>query len=250
MVNDTARSRAIILAAGKGSRMNSTLPKVLHPFRGKPLIAYALDAARTACDEVTVVVGHAADAVTNILPRGTHTVRQQEQHGTGHAVRCAIETLADSDEDSIVVQPGDHPLVSAKSLERVIQARRESDAAIALATLRLPDFNGIRGQFEGCGRIIRDAAGNIIGIVERKDATDAQKIIDEVNVSYYCFRGSWLKDNIVKLESNNAAGELYLTDLISIAFSSNEKIVGVVIDDFREGLGVNTPEQLLAAESL
>lgn len=237
----------IILAAGKGTRMRSELPKVLHPVGGAPMIEHVLRAAEAVSFRPTVVVGYRAGEVIKRLGEGRDYVVQEEQRGTGHAVHCALSAFADASEDAVVI-PGDHPFVTPTSILKIVSARAAEDAAIALATVRLPDFEGPREQFAGCGRIVRGADGGIAAIVERKDATEAQARISEVNVSTYCFRGAWLKENVSRIVSGNAAGEYYLTDLVAAAFAQGQKIVGVPLDDAREGMGVNTPEQLLAAQ--
>ena len=242
-------AHVIILAAGKGTRMRSDLPKVLHPVAGVPMIERVLRTAEGICARPTIVVGYRAGDVIAHLGEGRDYVVQEEQRGTGHAVHCALSAFAPADDAAVVVMPGDHPFVSAASILKVVAAREASDAAVALATVRLPDFEGARAQFSECGRIVRAADGSIAGIVERKEATEEQARISEVNVSYYCFRGAWLKENVARIVSDNAAGEYYLTDLIAAAFSQGEKIVGVPLDDAREGMGVNTPEQLIAAAS-
>jgi bifunctional UDP-N-acetylglucosamine pyrophosphorylase/glucosamine-1-phosphate N-acetyltransferase len=243
-------NHVIILAAGKGTRMKSELPKVLQPVSGVPMIRRGLAAAEPVCERPTIVVGHKAEDVVAYLGDAYRFAHQTEQRGTGHAVRCAVEAIGAelADDDSVFVMPGDHPLVTSRSLAKVIAARQENDAALALATVKLPDFEGDNALFSDFGRIVRDGEGRIVGIVEKKDATDEQKAITEVNVSYYCFRGSWLKANIAGLAADNAAGEYYLTDLVGAAFSQGQQIVGVTLDDHREGIGVNTPEQLLVAE--
>jgi len=238
----------IVLAAGKGTRMRSELPKVLHPVAGAPMIEHVLRAAETITFRPTVVVGHRASEVIQALGGGRDYVIQKEQRGTGHAVHCALSAFEGAEEEAVVVMPGDHPFVTATTILKIAAAREAEDAAVALATVRLPDFKGPRAQFSGCGRIVRAADGAIARIVERKDATGEELRIAEVNVSYYCFRGPWLKENVSRIVSDNAAGEHYLTDLVAAAFAQGEKIVGVPLDDPREGLGVNTPEQLLAAE--
>jgi bifunctional UDP-N-acetylglucosamine pyrophosphorylase/glucosamine-1-phosphate N-acetyltransferase len=241
-------SHIIILAAGKGSRMRSDLPKVLHPVLGSPMIQRVLDTAEEICPRPTIVVGYRAGEIIAALGEGRDYVVQEVQRGTGHAVHCALEAFADEEAEDVFVMPGDHPFVKPDSIRKIIAARAETDAAIALATVKLPDFDGSRAQFSECGRIVRNAGGAIVGIIERKDATAAQAAITEVNVSYYCFRGSWLKENVARLGSDNAAGEYYLTDLVAAAFLQGETIIGIPLDDPREGMGVNTPEQLLAAE--
>jgi len=242
-------AHVIILAAGKGKRMRSVLPKVLHAVAGIPMIERVLTAAEAVCPRPTIVVGHrATDVIAALGPDRDYAV-QTEQRGTGHAVHCALEAFKPGDDDDIVVLPGDHPFVTPAMVRDLVSSRRATDAAIALATVRLDDFEGPRAQFSGCGRIIRSKDGDVAGIVERGDATEEQACITEVNVSYYCFRGPWLKGNIAGLGSGNAAGERYLTDLVSIAYSQNERVIGMPLHDAREGMGVNTPEQLDALVS-
>jgi|SRR5687767_10149494 len=241
-------AHVIILAAGKGKRMRSVLPKVLHPVAGVPMIERVLRAAEGVCPRPTIVVGHRANDVIAALGQGREYAVQTEQRGTGHAVLCALEACA-TDEDDIVVLPGDHPFVTPGMVRELVSARRATDAAVALATVRLDDFEGSRAQFASCGRIVRSEDGGVAGIVERNDATDEQASITEVNVSYYCFRGPWLKENVTRIASGNAAGERYLTDLVAMAHQQGERVVGMTLDDAREGMGVNTPEQLAALVS-
>ncbi len=241
-------AHVIILAAGKGTRMGSERPKVLQTVGGVPMIERVLSAARVLCPRPTVVVGDQAGEIRNALEGVPCAfVVQQEPRGTGDAVRCAIEAL-ETPEESVVIVPGDHPLVTAQSLYAVVGAREASDAAVSLATVYVPDFTGLREAFDDCGRILRDNDDRIIGIVERKDATHEGARIREVNVGTYCFRGPWLKRNVARLTAENASGEFYLTDLVALTFAEGESVRGVRLEDEREGLGVNTPAQLLAAE--
>lgn len=242
-------SRVIVLAAGKGSRMKSELPKVLHIFKGKPMISYAIAAAQEAGDAVTVVTGHGAELVEKEAPEGVDIVRQPEQKGTGDAVRCAVQVLGQNIEEAVAVIPGDHPRLSGATLSKLIQKLQESGSVLALATVKLTDFADWRSQFTECGRIIRNEQDQIVGIVEFKDATDEQKTITEVNVSCYAFYGPWLRDNVAELSSSNAAGEFYLTDLIEKAFATGHVVSNVVMEDAREGMGINTPEQMQNAET-
>jgi bifunctional UDP-N-acetylglucosamine pyrophosphorylase/glucosamine-1-phosphate N-acetyltransferase len=229
--------------------MLSDIPKVLHSFHGRTLIGRALDVAMGACDRVTVVVGFRGDQVRSVLPAVVDVAFQGEQLGTGHAVACALDTFV-GDEDSVLVMPGDHPLMSIGTLVRLVESRRKADAAAVLAVVRVPNYDGVYAQFENCGRVVRDSAGEIAGIVEYKDAGTEQRKITEVNISSYCFRGDWLRGNIQKLAAENKAGEYYLTDLIGLAKRAGERVVGIELADFREGIGVNTVQQLLAAERL
>ncbi|HTK60091.1 MAG TPA: NTP transferase domain-containing protein [Candidatus Baltobacteraceae bacterium] len=236
----------IVLAAGKGARMRSELPKVLHPVDGVPMIERVLKVADALAPRPIIVVGHRATEVMRAVGEDRAYALQVEQRGTGDAVRCALAAFP-AEDGAVVVLPGDHPFVTADTIRRLVDAREADDAAVALATARLPDFDGPRAQFSSCGRIIRDADGSVSGIVERKDATKHQARIREVNVSYYCFRADWLKENIDRIVSDNAAGERYLTDLVAAAASQGERISDIALHDLREGMGVNTPEQLEAA---
>lgn len=235
----------IILAAGKGSRMRSDLPKVLHPVDGVPMIERVLGVAEEIAPRPIVVVGHRACDVMKAVGDRDY-VLQTEQRGTGHAVRCALDAFPIHEGD-VIVMPGDHPFVTAASIRRLIAARKAREAAVALAVAQLPDFEGPRAQFSDCGRIVRGPDGAIAGIVERKEATAEQARVSEVNVSYYCFRAGWLKENIAAIVSDDTAGECYLTDLVAAAVAQGERVAAVALDDFREGMGVNTPEQLETA---
>jgi bifunctional UDP-N-acetylglucosamine pyrophosphorylase/glucosamine-1-phosphate N-acetyltransferase len=240
-------AHVIILAGGKGRRMRSDLPKVLHEVGGEPMIRRVFRTAQAICERPTVVVGYRAAVVMSALGEGPTYAFQAEQLGTGHAVACALAASADDGDGSIVVLPGDHPLITPESIRRVTRARERTDAAIALATVRVPDFAQERAQFEDCGRIIRGTDGEVAAIVERKDATEKEARLTEVNVSTYCFRADWLRKEIARLAPATGGREQYLTDLIAEAFRQRAGIIAVPFEDPREGMGVNTPEQLKTA---
>lgn len=241
-------THVIILAAGKGSRMGPGRTKVLESVGGVPMLRRVIAAAAPTCVRPMVVVGHRAAEVMEHIGDGCEYVLQVEQRGTGHAVQAALEAPRSALADEIVVLPGDHPLITPETVARMVRARAETDAAVAFATVQLPDFDGFRASFAGCGRVLRGGDGRVCGIVERRDANEEQAAILELNVSYYCFRADWLRANAAALSNRNAAGELYLTDLVAEAVAQGETVRAVPLDDFREGLGVNTPEQLAAAE--
>ncbi len=240
----------VILAAGKGTRMHSDKPKVLHEVKGVPMIQRLLNNLKPVFDPPIVVVGYGSDAVRSAL-KGTacRFVHQSEQLGTGHAVWCAKEMLADGDAENTVVIPGDHPLLSAKTLKRLLRLHKERDAKISLALVSVPCFEGDFYGFHNCGRIIRSADGNVEGIIELKDADDEQKKITEVNVSYYCFDSIWLWKNIERLRTENATREYYLTDMVRIASEQGDEVAALVIENPYEGLGVNDQEQLSIVEA-
>lgn len=232
--------RAIVLAAGQGTRMKSSLPKVLHPVAGAPLLKWVVDAVRQAGpDQLVVVVGHGADEVEKMLPDGVQTVIQKEQLGTGHAARQALDVLGDVEGDTVLVVPGDSPLISAATLSRLIERRAADDAAVALLTTRMADPTGY-------GRVVRDGAGAIVGIIEERDADDGQRLIDEVAVSTYAFEGGALLKSLSRVGSSNDQGEIYLTDAIGVLAAEKAPIVSIEIGE-SEGMGVNDHEQLADA---
>jgi bifunctional UDP-N-acetylglucosamine pyrophosphorylase / glucosamine-1-phosphate N-acetyltransferase len=242
-------NQLVILAGGKGTRMQSERPKVLHEVKGIPIIKRLLKNVENLFAKPAIVVGYKGDEVISVLGNKYDYVRQPEQLGTGHAIWCAKKILSPKNYKNIVVMPGDHPLISAGTLKKLIGSRVKEKAKISLAIVSVPHFEGDFASFYHYGRIIRGPNGDVKGIVEFKDATEEQKIIKDVNTSYYCFDADWLWENIEKLNSHNAAQEYYLTDMIKIAFEHGEKIASFVIENAYEGLGVNDKKQLEIVES-
>jgi len=232
---------ALILAAGEGTRMKSGLPKVAHPVLGVPMIRLVVAAAREAgCDPVVVVTGHGAHVVEGILA-GESCVRQDRQLGTGHAVMCAREALGGF-EGSLLVLSGDTPLMRPATLRGLAAACAEAGAAMALLTARVPD--------PMLGRIVRGADGSVDRIVEAKDATTAEAAIDEVNTGTYCFDAGALFAHLDRLGTDNAQGEYYLTDMVSLFRGEGLPVVALTTDDPAEGMGVNTRVQLAEAAAV
>lgn len=232
----------IVLAAGQGTRMKSATPKVLHAIAGRPLVAWAVGAALEAgARECVVVVGHGREAVTTALhARFGDRVRfavQEEQRGTGHAVRCALEQALEDYQGTVVVTYGDCPLVKADTLLRLIHARANEPLSLLTATLDHPT---------GYGRILRDEA-KVVGIREHKDCSAAERSITEVNPGLYAIDADFLRHAIAGLSAQNAQGELYLTDVVA-----NAARAGGVADapgDMAELRGVNDRYELaLCAE--
>lgn len=238
----------VIMAGGKGTRMRSELPKVLHTIGGETLLQRVLRSAQEVAPTPTIIVGYGAEEVMRATGEGYDYVLQEEQLGTGHAVSVAIEHLRGRDIDKLIVVPGDHPLLSAETLRDLSRAHAMSDATIMLGTVCVPDFEDWRATFTDAGRIVRDEEGNVLRIVERKDATEAELAIMELNVSFYSFGFKWLCEHIDALSNMNVAKEFYLTDFVTIARGQGKKIVTVPITRIEEGLGVNSPEQLARAE--
>jgi bifunctional UDP-N-acetylglucosamine pyrophosphorylase / glucosamine-1-phosphate N-acetyltransferase len=235
---------AVILGAGKGTRMRSELPKVLHPVAGTAMIVRALTSARDAgVDRVICVIGYGRELLEEALhPLGVETVFQAEQLGTGHAVACATPLLAGRQGDVLVLY-GDMPLLSSDTIRALVRRRQELDAAAVVLTIELdnpPDF----------GRIIRDEAGAVRRIVEVKDCSPDELAIREVNVGAYCFDNARMLDALGMLGNDNAQGEYYLTDLVELMVDAGHVVDTVRTDSLEETLGVNDPHALQFAEKL
>jgi bifunctional UDP-N-acetylglucosamine pyrophosphorylase/glucosamine-1-phosphate N-acetyltransferase len=238
--NSYTRS-VIILAAGKGTRMKSDLPKVMHPAAGRPMVESVVDAARAiGCSPVVLVIGHGADVVRAHFAGHANTefVMQMPQLGTGHAVDMArplFERGALGEETLVLC--GDGPLIRPHTLQVLLDTHRSSGASATLATAVIPDP-------QGYGRIERDSHGNFARIVEQKDATPAQLAINEVNPSYYCFRTADLFDALTRVTNQNASGEYYITDVFELLLRDGKRVSVVDAVPAEDVLSVNTPEQL------
>ena len=235
---------AIILAAGQGTRMKSARPKVLHELCGRPMIHYVVDAALAAgAAEVVVVVGHGRDEVTAYLAREfgarVKIAVQETQEGTGHAVRCALPSLA-PDTDRVFLLCGDTPLLGAAELVRLPAAM--GGGPLAMLTVRTVDPTGY-------GRILRDENGHVVGVREQKDASEDELAIDEVNPGVYLARLPFLREAVCALRANNAQKELYLTDVVELA-SREGGVASVTADDPASLAGINDRAQLCAAEEV
>lgn len=233
---------AIILAAGKGTRMKSKLVKVLHPAAGRPMISWPVDAARTAgATPIVLVVGHQADAVRNSF-RNDHDIvcaLQEEQLGTGHAVSCAAEALK-SFNGTVMILCGDTPLLRASTLVDLVEFHRSRKSSVTVLTAIMNDPFGY-------GRVIRDDNGQVLRIVEQKDATPEELAVQEINSGIYCMESEFLFSNINLISSDNAQGEFYLTDLISMANQQGVTCLAKSADDADEIMGVNDRAQLAEA---
>ncbi len=230
----------VILAAGQGKRMHSDLPKVLQPLAGRPLLAHVLAAARALGPAaIHVVYGHGGDAVKAAFA-GQPDLRwalQSQQLGTGHAVLQALPSIPD--DHQVVVALGDVPLVSTRTLQRLVNDSADGDLALLTAVVDDP---------AGYGRVIRDERGEVERIVEDKDATDDERRVNEVNTGLMAFAAAPLRRFLAKLGNDNAQGEYYLTDVIARAVESGTKVQGTVIASPTEVLGINDRAQLATAE--
>lgn len=233
----------VILAAGKGTRMKSELPKVLHRAGGKAMLQHVLDAASAAgAQRHVVVIGCGAERVVEALGAQASFAEQREQLGTGHAVMQA-EPLLEAFAGTVMVLCGDTPLLTAALLRKLYEAHRSAGAAATVLTARMPDATGY-------GRIIRAADGRVDRIVEQKDATAEELAVDEVNSGIYCFERQSLFAALAETDCKNAQGEFYLTDVLGILSRKGEKVWAVEADDYRETLGVNSRRQLAEAEKI
>lgn len=229
----------VVLAAGQGKRMHSDLPKVLHPVAGKPMVEHVLDTAATLSDVRPVVVhGHGGERLVAALEhRDVHWVEQAEQLGTGHAVAQTLPAIGD--DTLVLVLYGDVPLLREASLRRLVEAAEGS--GFAVLTVSMPDPSGY-------GRIVRDPSGGIARIVEHKDASDAELVIDEINTGIMAIAAAHLKAWIPRLGNDNAQGEYYLTDCVAMAVAEGVSVAGVLIEDEEEAMGVNDRRQLALVE--
>lgn len=242
------KTQIIILAGGKGTRMQSDGPKVLVPAGGEPIILRLLRAIERICPRPAIIVGYQGEKVIEMTGNRLHYIWQREQLGTGHAIACAKTELENEGFERIIVLPGDHPLLNEETVLRLVAAHKRSGAVLTLSTGLVVSFDGDFSVFYNFGRIVRGGDGQIARIVELKDATDTEKKITEVNLGYYCFQADWLWQNIDKLQNNNQAKEYYLTDLVGLAREQGKKIQAHLVDNIIEGFGVNTPEQLEVVE--
>ena len=236
------RYAVVILAAGQGTRLKSDLPKVLHRLAGRPLIEYALEAARAVSSEApVVVVGHGAEAVRAAVGDRGHCVLQAEQLGTAHAVRQAEAELRGQCEAVLVIY-GDMPLLRADTLHALAETQAlNSTGPLTLATAEAP-------KLKDFGRVVRDGAGEVRAVVEAAQATPEERALTEMNVGAYCFDAEWLWEALPQLPLS-PKGEYYLTDVVALAVRGGGRVAAVRLDDPAEALGVNTRAQLAEAEA-
>jgi len=233
---------AVLLAAGQGTRMKSSLPKVLHPLCGKPMVWYVLEALKQAATETPVVViGHGADEVKKYLGDSADCVLQEPQLGTGHAAMQA-ESLLKGKTDLVIITYADMPLLRGETFTRLVETQRLNSGPFSLVTVFADDPCGF-------GRILRNADGTVSAIVEEYVATPEQQKIKELNVGAYCFKADWLWEALHRIPKNEKKGEYYLTDVVELAVKENLPVQAVVHDDFSEAIGINTRIHLAEAEA-
>jgi bifunctional UDP-N-acetylglucosamine pyrophosphorylase/glucosamine-1-phosphate N-acetyltransferase len=233
----------IILAAGQGTRMKSAKIKVLHSVAGKPMLKHVLDNVVSLSFRMVVIVGYQGDEVRKSLNLSQlDFVEQKEQLGTGHAVLQARDIINEHD-GPVLVLYGDTPLLRTDTLDKLVKTQSETGAAAVVLTANMEDPTGY-------GRIIRNNEGQVLKIIEEKDATPTEKEIREINSGVYCFDSRLLSEGLVTLDNDNAQGEYYLTDIIEFIVKKGKKVLPVVVNDSREIIGVNDRIQLACAEKV
>ncbi|HPH96189.1 MAG TPA: bifunctional UDP-N-acetylglucosamine diphosphorylase/glucosamine-1-phosphate N-acetyltransferase GlmU [Anaerolineaceae bacterium] len=232
----------IILAAGQGTRMNSALPKVLHPVAGRPLIQYSLDLAAALTDEPpVVVVGHEALQVRQTVGDQAVFAHQHQPLGTAHAVQAAEDHLLGKP-GLVVVLSADMPLFRAETLQRLVETQKANQGPFSMLTV-------IDDDPRGFGRVVRGPDGNVTAVVEEAQCTPEQKLIKELNVGAYCFDSEWLWNAISRVQVS-PKGEYYLTDVVAIASGDGQAVKAIVLDDPAEAMGINTRVHLAEAEAI
>lgn len=239
---------AIILAAGKGKRMNSDLPKVAHPVAGQPMVRWVVQAVRELnAQPIVLVVGHGADHVRRMFEQDSQDivfVTQHEQLGTGHAVDQARPVFREMmDQTDVLVLAGDGPLVRAGTLRTLLEAHRRTKAAATLATSVIP-------HPDGYGRIVRDSLGRFSRIVEQKDASPDELKIHEVNPSYYCFQAAPLFEMLQRVDNRNASGEYYITDVFTHLLANGHGVEVIDAVPPEDVLSINDPHQLAEVDAI
>ena len=232
---------AVVLAAGKGTRMKSNRAKVLHTLCGVPMVNYVIEALKSLAPErLIVVVGHQADLVRGVLPGDAETVLQHEQLGTGDAVRVALEALEGEEEGVLLVVNGDGPLISEMTLGELLERHRSAGVGATVLVAELEEPRGL-------GRVVEEAG--VVRIVEERDATDEERAIRLVNLGLYAFELSEIRDAIGKVGVDNGQGELYLTDVLEI-IGRRSRAVTYRLKDLEEANLVNDRSQLARAEEI
>ncbi len=234
--------QAVVLAAGKGKRMVSNRPKVLHQICGRPMIAYVVDTlAEVGVVSPVVVIGHEGDQVKNAVGDGVRYVVQTEQLGTGHAAMAALPAL-EGHAGTVLLLYGDAPFLRAETIETLLSHHRAQGAAATVLT-------DLREEPAGYGRVVRDGAGNVRRIVEDADASAAEREIREINAGTYAFDAPALREALHAIRPANAQGEYYLTDVIELLLQRDRTVAAVVVGESLEASGINSRRELAAAEA-
>lgn len=236
---------AIILAAGLGTRMKSDRAKVLHEINGKPMIMYVIETAKKIVGkEIVLVVGKQAEKVKELVSAVYEVIfaLQEDQLGTGHAVKCALPLIPEYAEQ-VLILCGDVPLLSSGTVTKLYDnhIREERDVSILAVEIENP---------QGYGRVIIDDKHSVLGIVEEADATLDQKRIKIINSGIYCVKKTFLEYSLNKIKADNAQGEFYLTDIVKIGYKENKRVGAIIGEDKEEILGVNSIKDLMVVEGI
>jgi bifunctional UDP-N-acetylglucosamine pyrophosphorylase / glucosamine-1-phosphate N-acetyltransferase len=233
---------AIVLAAGKGTRMKSELPKVLHPVCEKPMIMHILEKLEASrIQDKIIVIGHKGEMVRETIGNGVKYAYQLEQKGTGHAVMQAIPQLRD--EGNTLIITGDTPLIQEKTILSLLEKHQQANNDGTVLITKFEDPTGY-------GRIIRNKDGEVIDIIEEKDANHEQRKIQEVNIGIFVFKNKSLIEGLPLIENNNVQNEYYLTDMVSILNKQNKKFGSYLLFDNAQVMGINDRKQLEQAEDI
>ncbi|RPH52879.1 MAG: nucleoside-diphosphate-sugar pyrophosphorylase [Desulfobacteraceae bacterium] len=241
----TSKLAAVILAAGLGKRMKSDKAKVLHEINGKPMVMYVIETAKKIVgNNIVVVIGNQAEKVSEIVSKEYEVIfaLQQDQLGTGHAVKCALPFLPEYSEQ-VLILCGDVPLLSYHTLKNLYEEHIKSNRDISVVAVETVNPKGY-------GRILLDNENNVSGIVEEIDATDRQRQIKIINSGIYCVKKEFLQYSLNKISSNNAQKEFYLTDIINIGYNYNKNVGAFIGQDNEELLGINSVQDLMAIEHI
>ncbi len=240
---------AIILAAGKGTRMNegssSPIPKVMFEIAGEPIIKHSVDLIKHAgIENVVLVVGYKKELIEDFFKDEVSYAVQEDQLGTGHAAAMAKPVLEGKTE-SVIIFYGDNPLYKPSTVKKIIELYEKEEPTVAMLSVVFDN-----PKFWAFGRIIRDSENEVIGIVEQKDCNTEELEVKESNPGFYIFNAEWFWDNIEKIGNENAQHEFYLTDMVAKAKDQGKRIVALPVSEESEALGVNNPDQLALAEKI
>jgi bifunctional UDP-N-acetylglucosamine pyrophosphorylase / glucosamine-1-phosphate N-acetyltransferase len=244
------KTGAVILAAGKGTRMKSDLPKVMHLLNNKPLVEHVVESVEGSkyISKPVVVVSEDNTLVQDHLEDRVKYAIQAEQLGTAHAVGSAREVL-EGKVDHVVVLYGDMPFITSDSIDRLVEKHLETKSKMSSLVATTPDFEDWRSAFKTFGRVKRDNNGDIERIIESKDASEEELKIKDLSTCYFCFDSDWLWENLKKIKTENVQAEYYLTDLVELAIGQGHKICSVEIDT-KEVIGINTKDDLDVVKEL